>query len=151
MTRSRSGVHPAFATPQRPHLVSILAPGVGAGPKPLSRQRSPWRQDHAGTELLGEALGLGATCFRRQVHDGTLSAVVGEERAGWHMSVSHAFAGSKPGSRYPTWDELTHARYSLLPAELDFVMHLPPESEYVAAHPTAFHLHEHPGRIPWAS
>lgn len=54
---------------------------------------------------------------------------------GWHLSISHKF-------RYPTWDEIAKARYALLPQEHDYVMHLPPPSDYVAIHANCFHLHE---------
>jgi hypothetical protein len=64
-----------------------------------------------------------------------LRAIVGRSAAGWHMSVSH------PG-RYPTWDEIAHLRYELLPADKTFVMVLPPEDEYVNIHPFTFHLWE---------
>jgi len=47
-------------------------------------------------------------------------------------------------SRYPTWDEIADARDQLLPVDVGFVMHLPARGEYVAVHPTTFHLHEHP-------
>ncbi len=47
-------------------------------------------------------------------------------------------------SRYPRWDEIMHARDHLLPSDVGFVMHLPADGEYVALHPTTFHLHQHP-------
>lgn len=110
-------------------------------PKPLIEQLTPWRP-------LGEvttAPGYTAKAWRRTVKDGMLRVLVGEEPMGWHLSVSFSDDCGRP-TRYPTWDEIAHARYELLPAELDFVMHLPPVGEYVAVHPTTFHLHEHPGR-----
>jgi hypothetical protein len=85
------------------------------------------------------------TVWQRNVSDGTLVAFVDDEPEGWHLSIS--FRDHRGGwSRYPSWDELAHARYELLPAEWDFVMHLPPPDEYVAAHPTTFHLHQWPER-----
>lgn len=74
-----------------------------------------------------------------------LRALVAEEPAGWHLSISFADDCRRP-TRYPTWDEIAHARYELLPDDIDVVMHLPPPGEYVALHPTTFHLHEHPER-----
>jgi hypothetical protein len=62
----------------------------------------------------------------------------------WHLSVSHTIRGTR-APRYPTWDELADARYTLLPDDIDVVMHLPPPSEYVAVHDTTFHLHEYRG------
>lgn len=93
--------------------------------------------------------------YQREVGDGHLSAFVTKEPSGpggcteWHMSISHRTNDHPPQpGRYPTWDEIAHARYELLPADLPFAMMLPPKSEYVALHDTTFHLHEvHPGQI----
>lgn len=77
--------------------------------------------------------------------DGLLWAIVAEEPGGWHLSVS--FRDHRGvAARYPTWDELAHARYVLMPDDIDVVMHLPPPADYVAVHDTTFHLHEHPRR-----
>lgn len=54
---------------------------------------------------------------------------------GWHLSISHP-------TRYPTWDEIAHVRYTLVPDSVRIVMHLPPRSEYVALHPFCFNLWE---------
>lgn len=118
------------------------------GPKPITKQRSPWDEMPARTEML-ELLGP-HKLFRRRVNDGMLLAIVAEEPNGWHLSVSHQRPGPAAGRqllpRYPSWDELTHARYELLPHTIDVVMHLPPPDEYVAIHDTCFHLHEYPPR-----
>jgi len=53
----------------------------------------------------------------------------------WHLSISCP-------DRYPTWDEIKDARYSLLPMGLTFAMLLPPMNEYVNVHPNCFHLWE---------
>jgi hypothetical protein len=87
----------------------------------------------------------GARVWRRKVHDGVLVAIVADEPLGWHLSISHRDHHDEL-RRYPSWDEIAHARYELLPNDVDFVMHLPPPDEYVATHPTTFHLHEHPER-----
>lgn len=93
--------------------------------------------------------------YQREVEDGHLSAFVTKEPSGpggcieWHLSISHRTNDNPPQpGRYPTWDEIAHARYELLPGDLPFAMMLPPKSEYVALHDTTFHLHEvHPGQI----
>lgn len=128
---------------------------VGAGPRPLVEQDTPWRQVPAGA-TLDLLLGIGAqhvVVYQRKVEDGHLSAIVTREPSGpgggveWHMSISHRLADRSPG-RYPTWDEIAHARYELLPDAVPFAMMLPPKSEYVAVHDTTFHLHEvHRGQI----
>lgn len=116
--------------------------------QPATKQRSPWTP--IDDNILGqfvEMAGVSCAGYQRRVHDGLLAALVAEEPLGWHMSISHRRTGKKPGpGRYPTWDEIAHARYELLPADIDFVMHLPPEDEYVALHDTTFHLHEFPER-----
>jgi hypothetical protein len=121
----------------------MSSPIDGSGPKPITRQRSSWRQlDHPDiAALVPDAL-----VYERNVHDGALIALVAEEPLGWHLSISHRTVGARRAPRYPSWDELADARYSLLPSDRDFVMHLPPPGEYVAVHDTCFHLHEHPER-----
>lgn len=109
---------------------------------PLSKQRSPWIGKPELTQLIE---GIPTHYFHRQVGDGSLWAMVAEEPWGWHMSISFRNQRNEL-TRYPTWDEIAHARYELLPADIDFVMHLPPPGEYVALHDTTFHLHEHPER-----
>ena len=110
--------------------------------KPITRQRSPWQP----TERMTIA-DVDVAAFRRAVSDGTLRALLAEEPLGWHLSVSFVNHRGMP-TRYPTWDELAHARDALLPADIGFVMHLPRADQYVAVHPTTFHLHEHPERHP---
>ncbi len=54
----------------------------------------------------------------------------------WHMSIAHP-------ERYPTWDEMVHAREYLLPLELVFAQIFPADwDEYVNIHPNCFHLWE---------
>ena len=118
--------------------------GTGTGPKPLTRQRSCWEPMGYDTiEANGRAWPM--KWWQRQVGDGLLLASVAEEPAGWHLAISFRDRRRRY-TRYPRWDEITHARYELLPGDVDVVMHLPPPDEYLAAHPTTFHLHEHPGR-----
>lgn len=67
---------------------------------------------------------------------GALRIIVAKEpKVGWHMSISHP-------RRYPTWDEIKKARYTLCPREIDMAMFLPPESQFVNIHPNCFHLFE---------
>lgn len=115
--------------------------------QPITRARSPWVPTARNVNIAGALAPV--TGWRRHVHDGTLAALVADEPAGWHLSISHTWHHGRRATttgRYPTWDEIAHARYELLPAELDFVMHLPPPDEFVAVHPTCFHLHQHPER-----
>jgi len=106
--------------------------------RPLTRQRSPWRHD---AERDHHIYGVPITVWRRNVGDGLLTCLVGDEPEGWHLSISFADKRGR-GSRYPRWDEIADARYQLLPPDLEVVMHLPPPEDYVALHDTTFHLHE---------
>jgi hypothetical protein len=104
---------------------------------PISKVRSSW--------LEAESILAGCREWIRNVTDGTLIALVGEEPGGWHLSISFRDHRGEL-TRYPRWDEIADARDQLLPADVGFVMHLPRTVEYVALHDTTFHLHEHPER-----
>lgn len=83
--------------------------------------------------------------YQRDVPDGHLSVIVSRE-AGWHLSISHRTNELRPRpGRYPTWDEITDARYQFCPNEATMAMLLPPREEYVNLHETTFHLWEVPG------
>lgn len=70
---------------------------------------------------------------------GPCRVLVSQERHGekmrWHLSISCA-------DRYPGWEEIKDARYSLLPLGLTFAQILPPPSEYTNIHRNCFHLWE---------
>jgi hypothetical protein len=107
---------------------------------PITRQRSAWRP--MPPIAMG---GIYGECHRRQVGDGHLDLVVAKEPTGWHLSISHLREkrnGVIEHVRYPRWDEIAEARDAFLPADRTFVMVLPREGEYLAVHPTTFHLHE---------
>lgn len=110
------------------------------GPKPLTKQRSAWTR---GDDF--KILGVPNQRWERKVTDGPLTVLVAEEPLGWHLSISHRGHPRKKGAphlRYPHWDEISHARYELLPDDITVAMLLPPAGEYVAVHDTTFHLHE---------
>jgi hypothetical protein len=132
--------------------------------KPITKQRSEWKPDLEASAQLGRAASLAAKgeiagalepdilAFTRNVGDGRLDAYVGTiPSEGIHLSIAHKrLRGGRwePG-RYPTWDEIADARDALLPADKTFVMYLPKEGDYLAVHPTTFHLHEElpPGTV----
>jgi hypothetical protein len=58
-----------------------------------------------------------------------------DEKKRWHLSISCQ-------DRYPTWEEIKDARYSLLPMGLTFAQILPPMSQFINIHPNCFHLWE---------
>lgn len=120
----------------------------GARPgTPLTKQRSAWQLETVTGEamsLLTDAGCLEVACWRRSVHDGVLTALVTRNPPSheWHLSVSHESHSVRRAKRYPSWDELAHARYELLPADIDVVMRLPPPEDFIDVHDTTFHLHE---------
>ena len=59
------------------------------------------------------------------------------EKMGWHMSISRE-------DRYPGWDEIVAAWYSLIPDAMnrEGVMHLPPLLDYINIHEFCFQVHE---------
>jgi hypothetical protein len=61
------------------------------------------------------------------------------EQDGWHLSIAHH-------SRYPTWDEISQARYRLLPNDLWFCLYMPPPGNYVNLHKNCFQVIECPPR-----
>jgi hypothetical protein len=94
----------------------------------------------------------GLRTYQREVSDGHLTVFAGYETypgwdaPKWHLSISHRTNEQppKPG-RYPTWDEIKDARYRFMPGNITAAMLLPPEDEFVNAHPTTFHLWQVPG------
>jgi hypothetical protein len=106
---------------------------------PLTRQRSDWADVGA-----FDCDGAPGRAYRRNVHDGFLSALLTQEPHGQHLSVAHHNGAARKdrARRYPTWDELADARYRLCAPGVDMVMILPPLDDYVACHPTTFHLHQ---------
>jgi hypothetical protein len=127
--------------------VTRLRDGRGPRPgKPLSQQRSAWRQVDLDVEILNAPE---AAWWARNVRDGRLLVCITDEPHGLHLSISFRNHRGDP-TRYPSWDEVADARYRFLPHDRDFVQHLPSPAEYVAMHDTTFHLHEHPPRTPGA-
>lgn len=110
--------------------------------KPMTRQRSRWER----FDGMGAVPGAKSSqWWQRNVADGRLVACVADEPLGWHLSISFRDHRNRQ-ARYPSWDEIAHARDELLPADVGFVMHLPAAGNYLAWNET-FHLHEHPPRV----
>ena len=113
---------------------------------PLAKAKSKWEQVETPQSLKETFMPFGAvdiTVHRRPVGDGWLSVVITHhERWGYQLSIDFTDHRGKL-SRYPRWDEIADARYTLLPDDLDMCMRLPPPSEYVALHKTTFQLIEH--------
>jgi hypothetical protein len=89
--------------------------------------------------------------YRADTADGYLLALVSRDAAGeggkllWHLSVSHKNGGGQ-FDRLPSWDELKHAAYRLVPADVPFVLIFPrrstPAEAYVNIAETCLHLWE---------
>ena len=87
----------------------------------------------------------GMDCHQRDVKDGHLTVLVGQEPSGWHLSISHRTNDTPPlPGRYPTWEEICDARDRFTPPEVTMVQVLPPRGEWVNVHATTFHLWEQP-------
>jgi hypothetical protein len=89
-----------------------------------------WREIVApplhGLEAKAFAKGLCRVLISHEDHGGKMR---------WHLSISCR-------DRYPQWEEIKDARYSLLPVGLTFAQILPPLNEYLNIHPNCFHLWE---------
>lgn len=88
--------------------------------------------------LLDQAGAREVKIFTRRVRDGELRSIVSCDPPDyrWNLTITHT--GRK--ERYPTWEELTHARYELLPGKLCMALYLPSIEDAVGP-PTASTLH----------
>lgn len=91
-----------------------------------------------------------ARAYRAIVPDWILGAIASRDEVEsgkrlWHLSVSHHNHHDWP-DRCPTWDELKHAAYRLVQADVPLVLIFPRRStskeKYVDIHPTTLHLWE---------
>lgn len=82
---------------------------------------------------LPHSIRIGAEPDAKGYRMGECFVMVGKESAGWHLSISCA-------DRYPTWDEVAHARYKLIPNSATMAMILPPREEYVNVHDYCLHI-----------
>lgn len=99
-----------------------------------------------------EAVIEGTRAFQRDVDDGHLSVFVGVEDGDYHLSISHRSNllgpdGKHPPGRYPTWDEISDARYLFCPKDITMAMLLPPPDDYVNLHSTTFHMWQVPNEV----
>jgi hypothetical protein len=115
--------------------------GIGKGHQPLTSLNIPqWREIELPrfTQLMMEAgrMPAGSRAFKA----GKLHTIVSppNERQGWMFSISHQ--GKQ--ARYPTWDEVTDARYKLLPDNILMAMLLPPRDQYVNLESATFTAHQ---------
>lgn len=101
----------------------------------MSTSTQTWEFVHGGPQM---------EFFRRRVEDGELEAFVTQDpELGWIMRLRHRPSGVGRCARYPTWDEVTKARFELLPRRLEF-MALVPDFED-DDHDVSISLYENPG------
>lgn len=112
---------------------------------PLTKQKSPWEPSEEDAEMVGLLKKAGSAevaIFLRWVSDGHLRAIRSQDDGLWHLSVSHWPRKATRAPRYPSWDELAHARYELLPQNVNVCLYLPPPDQFVNVSDTTFHLWE---------
>lgn len=106
---------------------------VGAKPSGKKPSGKPTIKEVAVSESIKGLLG-GAAELRAFIY-GETTILLAKEMGKWHISISHP-------QRDPTWEEIKHVRYELVPGNATMAMILPPKSEYVNLHVHCFHLWE---------
>jgi hypothetical protein len=122
-------------------------PGTFKDRPPVPRRISPLIRGSEGqwAQVVGERLRAEGALTTAFYVMGECAVIVAREPATprvyrWHLSISHP-------SRYPTWDEIKTARYSIPElADVPLMAQLLPivegDEEWVNAHDNCFHLHE---------
>jgi hypothetical protein len=107
-------------------------------PRPMSSEWQP--ATYGESERVRESIPDCVGVFHKKVPGGRLDVIlsVHHPTVGWHLAIT--FEGAN--KRLPTWEELTDARYTLMPANLHMAIHLPPRDEYVNVDATTLHLFE---------
>jgi hypothetical protein len=90
------------------------------------REEIEWHPTVLDEEIMTLLVHAGAKdvkIFTRKLKDGELRSIVSCEPPDylWHLTITHT--GRR--TRYPTWEEITHARYELLPNKLVMALYLP--------------------------
>lgn len=96
-------------------------------PTPVSLQ---FRFDH-----IAKQLGEPTPAYVRTYELGDCHVIVTREHGLWHLSISAR-------DRYPTWHEITQARYRILPDQCTMAILLPPQASYININPNVFQLVE---------
>lgn len=93
--------------------------------------------------------------YEADIGDGVLRAIVSQDKAGhfgarlWHISVSHRMRNGE-FLRVPSYDEIKHAKYSLLSVDVPMQLIFPKKGigkKFVDLHPTTLHLWEAESKI----
>ncbi len=121
MARKRSRKKPAFAGTGTGHTAKTKVPD----PVPFELPE----QVHHNAQSAGAMIEPGSKFYKM----GGCSIILSHSKHGWHMSIAHP-------KRYPTWDEIAHARYSLIPNDVPMAMMLPPQEEFINVHANCFQL-----------
>jgi len=121
----------------KPGAPGNLGNGVGQGHGGNSKL-PPIREAQMPVELIAAQVNgrlQPGTKLYRMGGDITILVSPPYQHRGWHMSIAHP-------RRYPTWDEIAKARYTLLPHEKTFAQILPPPGDYVNIHNYALQIVE---------
>ncbi len=113
----------------------------GAGHRPLSEVAPPFQleipkaaqQTFAFMQANTEFWGMGKLVAKMPEVRIFLSRPTADTK--WHLTISRE-------NRYPHWDEVTRARYSLIPDHVVMAMLLPPKDDYISLHDYVFQLVE---------
>ena len=104
-----------------------------------STKLNGWEEIHWPEMPTSSLKATGTKCFCkgpcRVLLSCELSAGFPRPAKRWHLSISCV-------DRYPTWDEIKDARYTLLPMGITFAQILPPLNDYVNLRNFTFHLWE---------
>ena len=85
----------------------------------MSQPGWEWEPDHDAAKILARAGASEVEVLHCRVNDGTLRAIRDRDAEGlWHLSISHRPKRERRQPRWPTWDELVHARDELLPSNI---------------------------------
>jgi hypothetical protein len=107
-----------------------------AAPLPL-REVPAAASLRAAFDLVDHMAGTESAAYCRCYRLGECTVIVTREFGRWHLSIAHP-------ARYPTWHEITQARYRLLPADATIAMLLPPQYEYINIGKHVFQMIEIP-------
>ncbi|MGJ3241139.1 MAG: DUF7694 domain-containing protein [Anaerolineae bacterium] len=97
-------------------------------PKPIKKTNTPSAFHQSFPDMVESsqpsALSLVRPCASYEMDKLHITYAPAFEGLPAMLSVNHP-------NRYPTWDEIVHIRYQLVPDDLDMAMLLPPIGEYI--------------------
>jgi hypothetical protein len=113
--------------PLTPARARVAGNGLGRGHGNTTGAMPPIEPMLNATIALHNSGGVQPGTVAYQMGDCAIFVSPPTNGVGWHMSVSRQ-------DRLPTWDEIAHARYTLVPDEVTMAAILPPKGEYINVH-----------------